>query len=560
MASADNIQRILLISDIHFDAKKNTKKEGYLDKSGAVRSFKALIRFFKRNSAPKVDVVIVNGDIAQSGSVEDYKLAKKWFKKLMKLETIPNPQGFIFSAGNHDAFRPALFDFVDNYLPSEIEKTDLDGVQSQEIVKMSVIKRKSKLRPENIEKRNAVLSFDNEKNLEICKAFDPYIDFLQDLNIPMLENHYADSLIAELKSKPLSPEKKNEQKEKYRMLKYLCGYRELQGVNFVVFNSSWYCYGNDRDLVLGKEFVHAITTKIEEKKKKKDTPAIACMHHGMNSLAWSETHTDNTEFSCNVNKILQSSNIILTGHQHSREITHPTSYQSKCLYLEGGCMYEAIQNERNSFKILEINLEKEEVSVDYYTSRKESRGYVWQQTDNEVSRNTYGFDGSIVSRKTKEEIFWEENHDLMRNYDIYSPKNIKDIEKFIISSFEKDFCTEKFDSLDYQNNESVRAYESSKILIIPLNILDSQSLQSFEEVKDDFNSNNQFKILMPYFLVTMKGVEIRDVDWVREIERQLHMKYSENFVIHPVQRTTIKEIKHKMKSHFPENSLRAYRA
>jgi hypothetical protein len=93
---------ILHLSDIHFNAHENNEmvhaRKEVLDK---------LIEYIcSLDVNYKPDVILVTGDIAYTGSKEDYLLALTWFDKLSSATGTPH-QNFFFSPGNHDVQRNA---------------------------------------------------------------------------------------------------------------------------------------------------------------------------------------------------------------------------------------------------------------------------------------------------------------------------------------------------------------------------------------------------------------------------------------------------------------------
>ena len=98
----------LHLSDFHFRTDKNPK--GKVEDYNRSVVFDSLLRDLK--SYPKdnnlsIDFIIITGDIAYSGRKDEYKQAKEFFTKLLKIFGLKKNRLFIIP-GNHDVDRDKI--------------------------------------------------------------------------------------------------------------------------------------------------------------------------------------------------------------------------------------------------------------------------------------------------------------------------------------------------------------------------------------------------------------------------------------------------------------------
>ncbi len=89
--------RILHLSDFHFQEKTAWDSEPILEKlAQALRGVQG---------QQPVDVVVVTGDIAQSGKPVEYAIARQWFEQLLRILGDLPRERILFVPGNHDVNR-----------------------------------------------------------------------------------------------------------------------------------------------------------------------------------------------------------------------------------------------------------------------------------------------------------------------------------------------------------------------------------------------------------------------------------------------------------------------
>jgi predicted MPP superfamily phosphohydrolase len=179
------------------------------------------------NELKKIDVIVLTGDIASSGSIDDYKaFHSNFLSKVLEVLGLGIDKVLI-CAGNHDVFRDELD-------PSK------------------------KL---------------NDINVAPAEIDTGYAGIFK-------------GLIEYMKTYSYTPYETGELEDARDFLKYLYGFREIGGLNFVCLNSAWNCR-NEKDaefsqdygkLFLGKEFICDALQKVPKEGAPKPI-IIAITHH-----------------------------------------------------------------------------------------------------------------------------------------------------------------------------------------------------------------------------------------------------------------------------------------
>jgi predicted MPP superfamily phosphohydrolase len=100
--------KLLHISDIHFRAFENNT---YLDLDKDIQNELELDLHQLKAEFGKIDIILIGGDIAFSGSEAEYKVADNWIKKICEL-TECELENVLTVPGNHDVDRTKLSEMV----------------------------------------------------------------------------------------------------------------------------------------------------------------------------------------------------------------------------------------------------------------------------------------------------------------------------------------------------------------------------------------------------------------------------------------------------------------
>ncbi|MCY1490946.1 3',5'-cyclic adenosine monophosphate phosphodiesterase CpdA [compost metagenome] len=301
--------RILTLSDIHF---KSTYSDHQFEKKQDViskyfKSFREKLN--ELNEEKEIDVVIIGGDIAFSGDVNQYSGIKKILKKCIP-EKIP-----IFSiVGNH-----------------EVNWTELSAAIGSEV--------------------------------ELTKLFTiPKTSVIDGKKFQRIFSNYYNSFQSEL-----NDEREFEFEYQFCNKQYV-GYifSEKNNTLILLLNSAWYSYGpgvveeffkqwakpKDRDSLIaglpdllgdtlsqeGKQsyffeyypFFEKINRLITEKA---DLKVVTFAHHPPSWLRWEELYADTPHR--NFNTLIDFSNILITGHLHN-PVLEPNLIRGKCYHVNNG--------------------------------------------------------------------------------------------------------------------------------------------------------------------------------------------------------------------------------
>jgi tetratricopeptide (TPR) repeat protein len=114
--------KIFHISDLHFGiehSKETSKGELIKRKTTISKLIMDVKDYLLKNPEWKPDILVITGDIGFAGINNDYKLAKKWLKKLISVLKIPQ-ENVITCVGNHDRY----IGEIERFHPKNIEESD----------------------------------------------------------------------------------------------------------------------------------------------------------------------------------------------------------------------------------------------------------------------------------------------------------------------------------------------------------------------------------------------------------------------------------------------------
>lgn len=247
-----------------------------------------------RNVKETMLLICVTGDIAFSGTEEQYILAELFFDDIY--EKITNRyQGiyvqFAFIPGNHDC----------------------DFASKENKVRATVIK-------------SSDIDMNDESTMEICTSIQAnYFSFV---------NYYE-------KKKLASPNRKNSIFTQNVIINEELG---KYNIKLQCLNTAWCSSLHEK-----KDMLFSVPENIDMKGE--DDIVITLMHHGENWFGWQGT--ENWE---KYHK--ENSDIILIGHDHYSQFVQKTNYDSTTNYfIKGNQLYSTEEPDQSGFNIFKVNLQ-----------------------------------------------------------------------------------------------------------------------------------------------------------------------------------------------------------
>ena len=262
---------VMHISDLHFGITDKTNNKHVANREKILDTF--LNNFSTIPEDLKPDILVITGDIGYSGVESDYQEAKVFIEKLVEISNHKlSIEDIIICAGNHDVYIPSN---RRKELRPKKDDTDLSGIDA--------------------------LTRDNIQS-SIYK-FESFVNFLKELHIQPLSNDSSET-----------------------NAKYLYGFRQVKGVNFIVLNSEWDFFGKgDKDaegcLRLGADLVEDAFEKMNQMGDE-GNPIIAIFHRPINpNIHISERNIYIKESSNVENTLNCHTDLILNGHVHVGNVT-----------------------------------------------------------------------------------------------------------------------------------------------------------------------------------------------------------------------------------------------
>jgi hypothetical protein len=310
---------ILHLTDLHFGYKSASNSERD-NRQLALDSLLSTIGAIHEDWKPSI--ICLSGDIAYSGSREDYQLALVWLRQLLEACQI-GPERVIACPGNHDVIRARAL--------------------QQE-------------RPSNAGIADRILITDIPPVFN--GIFAGYIEFCQEAGI-----------------KPMTLDGKES---------WLVGAHEMMdGIQFVSLNTSWYCQGDDDrgNLWLGLPQIRnlVVAGKLNVISNPSAPITVVLMHHPFPWLAQDEQITRGARSTAEY--LAQHCHILLTGHEHGRMGKAHQQFEG-AQHFPGGAAYES-GFYQNGFRL--IRLEGEHFvyrSYEYDASLSENN---WQQRGSDTT-------------------------------------------------------------------------------------------------------------------------------------------------------------------------------
>ncbi|MGC4038401.1 MAG: metallophosphoesterase [Chitinophagaceae bacterium] len=356
--------KILWISDIHF-ALSFGAVSNRDELAKCISQFLQLVKE-SRNADEPIDYIILSGDLAQSGTKEDYDCFWSMLLKPLLDEFLAGgagtPPRVLAIPGNHDV-NWGNGEFFNEYLAEITDKKRKDYPSRNEFL-------------EKKKKQFFALFGDYSQFLLSLREIDAgkYRSFFDFTGTELIvESGYSDHCL------------------------FGCIIDRKKQLVFVLLNSAWYSLGVQFDVLLADKIVNepdfkkgpdaafikrkliekeAITeygTQITgvdllefEKLKQAfsdypDFTIITCMHHPPSWLSTSEYHNPDNEgksYAIKFRSILRTSDLYLTGHEHIAVNAEPETIANQTTHLRAGCFLtydnKAIPFKDNWFSILEI--------------------------------------------------------------------------------------------------------------------------------------------------------------------------------------------------------------
>ena len=270
---------ILHLTDLHFGHQSADNSER-VNRQIALDGLLSTIGSLHEDWKPSI--ICLSGDIAYSGSREDYQLALEWLRRLMDVCRI-GPERVIACPGNHDVIRAR-------------------ALQQD--------------RPSNAITADRILTTDIPP--VFSGIFAGYIQFCQDAGIQsmMLDSNQS----------------------------WLVGAHEMiDGIQFVSLNTSWYCQGGNDDngnLWVGLPQIRSLVVdgKLNVISNQEAPTTVVLMHH---PFSWLTQDDQVTRGGRNTAEYLaQHCHILLTGHEHGRMGRVHRIFEG-ALHFPGGAGYES---------------------------------------------------------------------------------------------------------------------------------------------------------------------------------------------------------------------------
>jgi hypothetical protein len=330
----DQTTKILWISDIHIkeDMFIEYNFESYFDK---------MIQIIHEKN-PVLEYIIISGDIAFSGKIEEYNLFNKYF-----IEKIKNkyPNIIILSIpGNHDIMRDHLSPTDENYFTN------------------------------NYDSRNNFISDQNEK------SFENYVKFFRENILSTFDNKQDISHTFKDINGPMTYGYVIDKKKKFCFILINSAWLSFgQGlVNAFVSNKEIFKYdksikdnlktilGNITNFpefgsqMIGFRFIEKLKLLNNVFDNFNTHTIITVMHHPQNWLHYEEQYgeNENKHNKKPLNQLKEHSHIFLTGHEHIPHFANKIT-DNDPIHIKGGCLIDDYitpcdEQENNRFSILEV--------------------------------------------------------------------------------------------------------------------------------------------------------------------------------------------------------------
>ena len=287
---------ILHMSDLHFCDREKSKNAATHSKvmTNFINNHQEMIKRFPEWSP---DLLVITGDIAQSGTKKDFDEAKLFFEKLLLLpENKIKKKDVIVCFGNHDVDTNSI-----QFFPGQ--KNSYEDIDIKIKIDSQIF------RPP----KNEPLV---EKHKLTCDKVAKYKHRFKN----------AEAFCSEMGFTPFE----TFSGRKINKYKYSYGFRQIKNINFVCLNTEWNFWGkNDKDQIakghlqigvdIYQEAVQVLHNNEADFKPFEGTtqPSIVIFHRNYDYLHISEQVVEDLKSTDrNLGNLLRDHDIILNGHSH----------------------------------------------------------------------------------------------------------------------------------------------------------------------------------------------------------------------------------------------------
>lgn len=374
MNSIDTTLRILWLSDIHYKSQyeqKNAVLKNYLE------GFHSKCEQIDAES--EIDYILLSGDIAQSGTAEDYALFNNDI--LLPLQKLLPHASLLVIPGNHDVYRNGG-NFLNDFIQSLDERAIFFGNRYKDFEKVFA-------NYTDAFKGNKAICTDCSPNYKSTLLQGYLVDHKKKTIFILFNSSWYsfDKLFLEeylrhhgIKGKDAEPECKAVYQDIKKILKRV----RIRIGHFIGKNKATQEEPKPKNIVkdiqrIANEYGNQIIGLDSYKEFKElqdkldyysDYMVITTMHHPANWLGWAEriSNVDNK-----FDLIKKKTDLLLTGHEHVPK-SHASEFlnEKKLLHIQAGCFMESQKPEEfkvkdNWFSVLDININKRAVVNEKYT-------------------------------------------------------------------------------------------------------------------------------------------------------------------------------------------------
>lgn len=273
-------------------------------------------------------LVCVTGDITDKGQIEGYTEAGEWFKKFSD-ELNVDIGRFLLTPGNHDCIRD--LQICSNLIPNT--STEADSLLKCDIP------------------------------LYLQKRFSSFSEFCKKIGIKPYKFGETDS--------------------------YLVGNREVDGIQFVSLNTSWFSWKEKEEgkLWLGLEILRYLESKkqlVAVNTDPSEKISIALMHHGTTKYFHSEESEDHGGRAPSLPYLWKRSHLALYGHSHENALDDPDLQKAHCWVVRAGAT-NAGANFPNNVNLIRLSNTGFELKTLEYNSA--DAGALWEKSSAAKSYN-----------------------------------------------------------------------------------------------------------------------------------------------------------------------------
>lgn len=412
--------RLLTLSDIHF--KETYSGKNFEDLNDVIstyfKSFKEKIE--EINNEKPIDLVVLGGDIAFSGAINQYSSIRKILRKCLPKD-VP-----VFSVvGNHEVNWTALSAAIG----TNVELAKLFSIKKEQIVSSPRFQEVFSNYYHSFQSEiNEGISYDFEH--QFCtKKFAGYIYSKKDATLILLLNSAWYSFGPGVVQSFFNEWAKGKDLESLlKGLPNLLGDTLTQeGKQSYFFDS--YPYFNEINEIISQD---------------NEVKVVTFAHHPPSWLRWDELYTSDSH-ERNFNTLTDISQILITGHLHN-PVMEPSLIRGKCYHVNNGIFLDYhfvdkyITDSQNNnpakvfpnnwFNVIELNEEGFElIPYKFQSSKKSGKGvhYNYGWTKDNLANKFYNYPKQISEQSVIQAEKEKAVNKGKGSISIYNPKNIAEL-------------------------------------------------------------------------------------------------------------------------------------